>query len=302
MPRRRADRDRLIRPLPALLALAVGVGAGVAVASTRSTELGDTTSTPTYGAEAPVVQFSITPGTKSYTTPEGVLTSWRYHSSPDASAGSVTLELFKPVVGEGVYEAVAASGTKTLAPATAYEFSERIPVEQGWVLGLDPGLDAEVAITVPSAPNDRMYQFSGNVPVGATSTATGPFPNYRVNVAATIEPDADGDSYGDETQDQCPTDASTQGPCPPDTDPPETEITKDAPRRTDKNKVKFKFTSDEPDSTFECKLDRRQFKRCSSPKTVKRLDQGKHRFRVIATDPAGNSDPSAAKDKFKVVQ
>ena len=28
------------------------------------------------------------------------------------------------------------------------------------------------------------------------------------------EPDADGDGFGDESQDQCPTDASTQGPCP----------------------------------------------------------------------------------------
>jgi hypothetical protein len=30
---------------------------------------------------------------------------------------------------------------------------------------------------------------------------------------ATIEEDADGDSYGDETQDQCPTDPLTRGPC-----------------------------------------------------------------------------------------
>lgn len=33
-------------------------------------------------------------------------------------------------------------------------------------------------------------------------------------VQATIEPDADGDGYGDETQDACSTDASTQGSCP----------------------------------------------------------------------------------------
>ena len=32
-------------------------------------------------------------------------------------------------------------------------------------------------------------------------------------VAATIEPDADGDGFGDETQDQCPTQATTQGAC-----------------------------------------------------------------------------------------
>jgi hypothetical protein len=88
----------------------------------------------------------------------------------------------------------------------------------------------------------------------------------------------------------------------PDTDPPETEITKGAPNKTDKNKVKFKFTSSEPNSTFECKVDKKPYKPCTSPKKVKRLDDGKHKFKVIATDEAGNSDPSAAKDKFKVVE
>src|SRR5262249_49078219 len=32
-------------------------------------------------------------------------------------------------------------------------------------------------------------------------------------VSAVIEPDADHDGFGDETQDQCPTQATTQGPC-----------------------------------------------------------------------------------------
>jgi uncharacterized repeat protein (TIGR01451 family) len=35
----------------------------------------------------------------------------------------------------------------------------------------------------------------------------------RVDAEATIEPDADGDGFGDESQDQCPTDPSTQGTC-----------------------------------------------------------------------------------------
>ena len=38
-----------------------------------------------------------------------------------------------------------------------------------------------------------------------------------------------------------------------------------------------------------------------SPKKVKHLDEGKHKFKVRAVDGAGNVDPTAAKDKFKVV-
>ena len=103
-----------------------------------------------------------------------------------------------------------------------------------------------------------------------------------------------------------PAPAPDPGPPPdpgraPDTDPPETTITKDAPKRTDRTQVKFKFASDEPGSTFACKLDRKRFKTCDSPEKLKRLDQGKHKFKVRATDPAGNVDTSPAKDRFRVV-
>jgi hypothetical protein len=66
--------------------------------------------------------------------------------------------------------------------------------------------------------------------------------------------------------------------------------------------VRFRFTSDEPHSTFKCKIDRKPFKSCTSPRTVKRLDAGRHRFKVVAIDAAGNADPAPAKDRFKVVE
>ncbi len=65
--------------------------------------------------------------------------------------------------------------------------------------------------------------------------------------------------------------------------------------------MKFKFRSDEPGSTFECKLDKRGFRPCASPKTYRRLDEERHKFLVRAIDPAGNVDPSAARDKWKVL-
>jgi hypothetical protein len=68
------------------------------------------------------------------------------------------------------------------------------------------------------------------------------------------------------------------------------------------SKVKFKFSSSEPGSSFECKLDKKKYKPCKSPKKYKRLKRGKHKFKVRATDAAGNTDPSPAKDKFKVVR
>ncbi len=87
-----------------------------------------------------------------------------------------------------------------------------------------------------------------------------------------------------------------------DTTPPKTKITKRAPNRTHKRKVKFKFKSSEPDSSFECKRDKKRLKPCGSPKKLKRLKKGKHKFKVRAIDAAGNTDPTPAKDKFKVLK
>ena len=102
--------------------------------------------------------------------------------------------------------------------------------------------------------------------------------------------------------------AVKEAPPPVDTAPPQTTITKSPPNRTGKPKAKYKFGSDEPGSTFECKLKGKgvknsikQYGDCESPRKYKRLDEGKHKFTVRAIDAAGNVDPTPAKDKFKVV-
>ena len=82
-------------------------------------------------------------------------------------------------------------------------------------------------------------------------------------------------------------------------DPPQTTITKKPKKKTTKRTAKFKFTSDEAGSTFQCKLDRKKFKSCDSP-YKKKVKPGKHKFQVRAIDPAGNVDPSPAKYRWRV--
>ncbi len=88
---------------------------------------------------------------------------------------------------------------------------------------------------------------------------------------------------------------------PVDVSPPETTIDKSPKRKTEKTKAKFRFSSSEPDSSFECKFDRRDFAPCASPRKYKHLKPKRHKFKVRATDAAGNTDPSPAKAKFRVV-
>jgi hypothetical protein len=81
---------------------------------------------------------------------------------------------------------------------------------------------------------------------------------------------------------------------------PDTRIVKGPKKKTHATTAKFKFTSTEDGSKFECKLDRQKFKPCKSPKTYKKLKPGKHVFKVRAVK-GKNVDPTPAKRKFKIL-
>lgn len=91
----------------------------------------------------------------------------------------------------------------------------------------------------------------------------------------------------------------------PDRSSPETTIT-DGPKkrvktRRKKARVTFEFTASEAGSSFACRVDAEPFRPCDSDRhEVLRLKRGKHAFEVVATDPAGNRDPTPARFAFKV--
>ena len=83
--------------------------------------------------------------------------------------------------------------------------------------------------------------------------------------------------------------------------PPQTTLVK-KPHTGFKRSAKVTFTSSEAGSHFECKLDGGKFKACSSPKKLKHLKIGRHKFFVRAIDASGNVDPTPAKVKWKVLK
>ena len=99
-----------------------------------------------------------------------------------------------------------------------------------------------------------------------------------------------------------PTDPPPIDPPPADKTPPETAIDKKPKKKLKRRKARYEFSSNEAGSSFECKLDRKPFKPCSSPLVLKRLKAGRHRFQVRATDAAGNADLTPARHAFKVIE
>lgn len=84
-----------------------------------------------------------------------------------------------------------------------------------------------------------------------------------------------------------------------DTQPPRTDLGGVTVRHA-KRRATFRFTSSEPASTFRCKLDGASYRSCTSPRTYRRLERGRHTFRVRAVDAAGNVDPTAEVRTFRV--
>ena len=247
-----------------------------------------------------VVQLSA--GGNTYTVPAGggVITEWSHLA--DATPGQVLrLRLFRHVAG-ATFTAVAESEDQTLTPSTVNTFQTRIPVSGGERVGIDNGPMGQsgtacIYHSTATAADDAYY--SGNdvsPPLGSPAPyfALGQF---RVNVAAVLEPDADGDGFGDETQDLCPSDATKQGDCAQ----PDTTITKAPPPKTKKKTATFEFTGTDARAvaSFQCALDGGPFAACTSPHTVK-VKKGKHVFSVRAIDANGNADPTPATQTWKV--
>jgi hypothetical protein len=76
---------------------------------------------------------------------------------------------------------------------------------------------------------------------------------------------------------------------------PETTITEGPPAGTTDTSARFTFSSDQPGSTFQCKLDSASgFTACPNPYTITGLTEGPHTLLVSARGPAGNMDHSPA--------
>ena len=65
------------------------------------------------------------------------------------------------------------------------------------------------------------------------------------------------------------------------------------------HKVVFAFAASEPGAKFRCKLDRKPFAPCHSPRAFL-VRAGRHAVRVFAIDAAGNRDRSPALFRFRV--
>lgn len=218
-----------------------------------------------------------------------MITSWSHLAG--ANPPILKLKVGRPLGGDS-FRIVGDSPFKTPVPGQLSTYTDvRIPVAAGDVIGAYYDTDGLCGLSVAGY---GFHRAAGDPPAGNTVTL-GSFTGLQLDISATLEPDADGDGFGDETQDGCPTDATKQLDC----YPPETQITKGPKDKTKKKQVTFEFSADDPGASFECSLDGAGFEACVSP-LIHKVGKGKHSFQVRARDAAGNVDGSPATDSWKV--
>ena len=83
--------------------------------------------------------------------------------------------------------------------------------------------------------------------------------------------------------------------------PPETKFTKKPKtglQDHDEDEVRLQRAG----SKFECKIDSKKFKPCSSPLKLKKLKYGKHKIQIRAIDAAGNVDPTPLRARWNIIK
>jgi hypothetical protein len=222
-------------------------------------------------------------GDASYEIPfTGVLARWRYQGG--ASGSTLALGIY----GRGTMATSFVPRVETpqvnAAPNQLNTFETRLAVNQAEVLAIH---------AISAAPSCKFSSAAGNqVDSGAPAPATGSAEQMygnaqdqqRLNALAVIERDRDGDGFGDETQDGCPATAARHDDC----RGPVLEFDRTPKRQSRSPRARFRVSSDEPVESLECALDEQRFRPCKLSKTLSRLDQRRHRFRVRGTDANGN--------------
>jgi len=163
----------------------------------------------------------------------GVITNWRVNligGAPPAIA--TTLKVLRLNTGAKSALLVAESSGSVFPGANT--FPARIPIQPGDRLGLFGPSPIGTLYCVTGVPG-TIGVYPGGGSVGAAALYEEGTSPIRVPVVAVVEPDADNDGFGDETQDGCPQSPLFQVPCP--------TVTVDASSQVGRNAVTVLVTT-----------------------------------------------------------
>jgi hypothetical protein len=189
--------------------LAVAASASPATAAVTLGQTGDPTA---FCGSTSYIAQTATGGAPGYAVPSGygVITSWSFQG--ESTPGTGKFLVWRPTGTPNQYILLHKSPPEAFIAGTVRTFLVRFPVMPNDVLGMVA--DQSCLLFNGFMGDVARYGVLGTEPAeGSPQTLGGMIPE-RILVSAKVEADADHDNFGDETQDQCPTNAATTGPCP----------------------------------------------------------------------------------------
>jgi hypothetical protein len=234
---------------------------------------------------------------------DGVITKFRVRAKPYTAGQPVSATLRVADISRQNPDQATASGLGSGQPVTLVangeieEHSTRVPVKKGNHLALDA---SNAQLTYNASGSKFTYVFS---PLLGQSPRTSNQPTGELLVQATVEPDRDHDGFGDETQDKCPSQASTAGEC-----------DHSAPRvgsiKLGSHRLRYRLSEA---GKVKGSVQKRRHGHWSTVKSIrangakganrvsfhKALKAGRYRVRISATDANGNHSRTYAK-RFRI--
>jgi hypothetical protein len=211
----------------------------------------------------------------------------------------ITLSVLRELESATVASAQASSSASVRIGASDFEAAHHLETGPGSVSFEEPqpDIDADPSFSEPLLgdfslrPGSPAIDSSYSPPLAADESPTDLAGNPRV---------VDGNGDGVAARDM----GAFEAPAAPDSRPPETTLARGKRKlhgRRHGAVFTAAFSSSEPGSRFECKVDGGPFVACVSP-FRKRLSFGHHRFEVRAVDAAGNVDPTPAAASIAVLR
>jgi len=142
----------------------------------------------------------------------GVITKWKVNLISEAPPVIPTILKVLRLNASAKSALLVAESFGNVVPG-ANAFDARIPIQAGDHLGLFGAGPIGTLYCNTGVPGTIGSYLGGGSVGGSTLYEEGPAP-IQVPVVAVVEPDADNDGFGDETQDKCPQNAALQTPCP----------------------------------------------------------------------------------------
>ena len=179
-----------------------------------------------------VTYSSTNPDLKVAAPTDGVITAWRFRAGccleQTDVAHTLTLRTYRPGVqtaGGYAYLVPAGTGPSFVIPPGNQLPSDppavlpaRLSVQAGEIVGIEADYPTSFAVYNPTANVSSTVLFNTYTYLG--ESYGNPIGSTAIAINADLEPDADDDGYGDETQDCQPTDPTQHVACTPPPSPP----------------------------------------------------------------------------------